>query len=203
MRQFRHLASAVRRKRVRELQTTASHLSQERFLQLLKGGLVAALLGLVGYVDLVTGYEISVFPLYVLPISLAVLFFGVPAGVAAAGAAGLVWTWADVAAGHAYSKPWIIYVNAGSRLVLFLFIALAAGNMVTALRRARSPLRSFSGTLPVCAHCGKVADHDGYWWEFREFLREFGGAVTQSKLCPDCAHEAYVAEEESAPPISG
>ncbi len=160
------------------------------------------MLGLVGYVDVVTGYEVSVFPLYALPIGLAVFFFGVQAGIAAAGAAGLAWVWADVTTGHVYSKPWIIYVNAGSRLVLFLFVALAVGNMVATLRRARSPLRPLSGTLPVCAHCGKVADHDGYWWEVREFLREFGGAVTQSKLCPDCAHEAYAAEQEPAPPIS-
>jgi hypothetical protein len=177
-------------------------LSQERFLQILKGGLVAALLGLVGCVDDVTGYEMSVFPLQALPISLAVLFFGVQAGIAAAGAAGLVWVWADVSAGHVYSRPWIIYVNAGSRLVFFLFVALAVGNMLATLRRARSPLRPVSGTLPVCAHCGKVADRDGYGWEVRDFLREFGGAVTQSKLCPDCTHEAYAADEESAPPIS-
>src|SRR5512147_1130606 len=147
MRQFLHLASAARRKPVRELQTTASHVSQERIFQLLKGGLVAASLCLVGYVDVVTGYEVSVFPLYALPIGLAVFFFGVQAGIAAAGAAGLAWAWADVTTGHVYSKPWIIYFNAGSRLVFFLFVALAAGNAIATLRRARSSLRPFSGSL--------------------------------------------------------
>jgi hypothetical protein len=101
-----------------------------------------------------------------------------------------------------YSKPWIAYFNAGSRLVFFLFVALAVAYMVGTLRRTRRQLQAFSGTLPVCAHCCKVRDHDGYWWEFRDFLREYGGAVTQSKLCPDCGHEAYAAEEESAAPIS-
>jgi hypothetical protein len=201
MRQFRRFAQAARRTAARELQTTASYLPQERIVQILKGALVAALLGLVGYVDVVTGYEISVFSLYALPIGLAVVLFGMLAGIATAGAAGLVWAWADVAAGHAYSRPWIIYVNAASRLVFFILVALVIAHIIATVRRARAPLRPLSGTLPVCTHCGKVADQNGYWWEVRDFLREFGGAVTQSKLCPDCAHEEYAEQQEPAPPI--
>jgi hypothetical protein len=54
----------------------------------------------------------------------------------------------------------------------------------------------------VCTGCGKVRDRDGYWWEVKGYLREYGGAVNQSKLCPDCAHKAHAAEEYSTAPIS-
>ncbi len=172
-------------------------MSQERLLQILKASLAAALLGTVGFVDLFTGYEISVFPLYAPPISLAVWFFGVWAGTAA-----LVWIWADIAVGHVDSKPWIVYLNAGSQVVFFLFVALAGGYMVTTLRRARSQSRPFSKTLPICTGCGKVFDRDVYWWNFRGYLREYSCAVTLSKLCADCTHEAYITEEKSATPIS-
>lgn len=118
-------------------------MSQERSYQFLKGGLVAALLALVGYIDLVTGYELSAFPLYALPIALAVAY------------------------------------------------------MIGNLRRARSQLQNFSGTLTVCTACSRVRDRDGYWWEVQSYLRAYGGALTQAKLCPDCAHEAYVPDQHA------
>lgn len=177
--------------------TGGTDLSKEQLLHVLKPGLIVALLGLVGYIDATTGYEISIFPLYALPIALTVRFFGIGAGMAAAGLAALLWMWADIAAGHVYSQPWIMYVNSAGRLLFFLFVALAVGYMIGNRRRARSQLRNFSGTLPVCTACSRVRDRNGYWWDVQSYLREFGGALTRAKLCPDCAHEAYVPDEHS------
>jgi hypothetical protein len=54
----------------------------------------------------------------------------------------------------------------------------------------------------VDAIAGYETDRDGYWWELRGYLREFGSPVPRSKLCPDCAHEIYAVEQQSVAPIS-
>lgn len=162
-------------------------------------GFVVGTLGLVAYVDLATGFEISVFPLYALPISIAAWYFGGWGGVATAISSCGVWFWADVASGHVYTKPWIVYLNAGSRLVFFLFVALTVAYMASTLRRARAKLQAFSGTLPVCTDCEKIGDQNGYWWHFRAYLREYGDVVIQRKLCPDCARKNYSVDE--TPPV--
>lgn len=172
---------------------------QRKILNLFKWGLVLALLAFAGYVDKVTGYEVSAFPLYSLPISLAVWYFGTWAGVSTAFACVIVWYWSDIATGHAYSEPWIIYVNGGSRFVFFLFVAITVGLMVSTLRRARARLSAFTETITVCHSCRTVRDHDGYWWEFTAYLREYGGATIQRKLCPDCARKTYADNVPSTP----
>lgn len=170
---------------------------QNRLHELLKFGLVAASLALVGYIDVLTGYEVSVFPLYALPVALAAWLSGAWAGTATSMIATAIWAWADLATGHVYSKTWILYVNGGARLAFFLFVALAVAYMIGNLRRARSQLQNFSGTLAVCTACSRVRDRDEYWWEVQAYLREYGGALTQAKLCPECAHEAYVTDRHS------
>lgn len=176
-------------------------MSQQKIFRIIKLGFLIGVLGLVGYIDQITSFEISIFPLYALPITLAVWYFGGWAGIAMAVACVSVWFWADVATGHVYSKPWIVYVNGGSRFIFFLFVALSVEYMLRTLQRARRKLRAFSGTLPICTDCRKVGDHDGYWWEFSAYFREYGDVVIQHKLCPDCARKKYAVDKTPSMPI--
>ncbi|OIQ03914.1 MAG: hypothetical protein AUK36_02485 [Zetaproteobacteria bacterium CG2_30_59_37] len=48
-----------------------------------------------------------------------------------------------------------------------------------------------SGLVPICSHCKKVRDDQGYWEHIEDYLTEHSGAVVSHGLCPDCAHELY------------
>jgi hypothetical protein len=63
-------------------------------------GLVLALLALSGYVDWFTGFEVSVFLLYTVPVGLATRALGLGAGLLCAVAAMAVWVFADIHGGH-------------------------------------------------------------------------------------------------------
>jgi hypothetical protein len=153
--------------------------------------LVVASLALVGYIDRVTGYEVSVFLLYAVPVAMATRWLGTAAGLLTAMAATGVWVWADVASGHTYSKAWILYVNAFNRMVFFVLTVAAIRYMVGRHRSLLRRLSAFTGTQPVCTQCHHVAGHDGYWRSFEDHLAEFGGATIQHKVCPDCARRGY------------
>lgn len=173
-------------------------MSQQDIFRFLKVGVVLVLLTFVGALDWLTGYEVSVFPLYAVPIAIATWLFGLRTGVATAGAATLVWFWADAAAGHTYSRQWIAYVNAGARLIFFLIAAVAADSVMRAFREAAQRRSGLSAPLPQCADCGKIRDGDGYWWDIEAWLRTHRNRANTTKLCPDCARRAYV-DEPPAP----
>ncbi len=173
-------------------------MSQRYFFRILKIAITLATLAFAGCIDRITGYEISVFPLYVVPIGFAVWLFGVRTGVVMAIAATIVWFWADVAAGHVYSRHWIPYVNAAARLIFFLMTALAAHFAMRLLNRRVTRYAGPVGSLPVCTDCGKIRDEDGYWWHAQAWLRESSGRSLTNKFCPDCARKTYAGDTPTA-----
>lgn len=79
----------------------------------------------IGYVDYVTGYGISVFIFYGVPIFAAAWYCSKNLGVLAALIAGLTWWWADLMSGHPYDYSWIQGWETTMRLGFFMFVALA------------------------------------------------------------------------------
>jgi diguanylate cyclase (GGDEF)-like protein len=84
-----------------------------------------ALLGvlLVGALDLVTGYEISLSLLYLVPVSLATWYCDRRAGVAIAALSSVAWFVADRYSGHVYSRELIEVWNTLVRLGFFIVTA--------------------------------------------------------------------------------
>ena len=153
--------------------------------------LIVASLALCGLLDYVTGYEISVFVVYVLPIALSVRFFGWRGGSLVSVFCAVVWVIADVATGHHYSGPWVVYWNALNRLVFFLCVVMGVHYTQATLAVNRKRLLAFSGPLPICTQCHRIGSRQGYWQTFDSYLCEHGGAEPQHKICPDCARRSY------------
>jgi diguanylate cyclase (GGDEF)-like protein len=93
--------------------------------------LALALLGvlLVGALDLLSGYEISLSLLYLVPVSLATWYSGRRSGVAIALLSSVAWFVADRAAGHLYSNQLIEFWNTLVRLGFFLVTAGLLGEV--------------------------------------------------------------------------
>lgn len=87
----------------------------------------------IGALDWLTGYEVSVLALYLLPPALVGWHAGRRAALALSALGAGAWLWADLYAGHAYSHPGIPYWNAVPRLAIFA----AFGVLAAELRRAR------------------------------------------------------------------
>jgi hypothetical protein len=87
----------------------------------------------IGVLDWVTGYEVSVLALYLVPPALAGWHGGRRAAIALSALGAGVWLWADLYAGHVYSHPGIPYWNSVPRLAIFA----AFGVLAAELRKAR------------------------------------------------------------------
>ena len=88
------------------------------------GGL--CLLLLVGFIDYVTGYRVTVLVFYLLPILYVLRNAGAGFAFAMAGLAAVVWLVADIAAGDRYPDFLTPAWNLGIRLSIFLLVVILA-----------------------------------------------------------------------------
>jgi len=81
-----------------------------------------ALVGLVGFLDYKTGYELSFSAFYLLPVAFVAWTVGRDIAFLISVVSAIVWYFADQKAGHVYSEAHIAYWNAGIRLIIFVIV---------------------------------------------------------------------------------
>ena len=116
---------------------------------------------IIGFIDHLTGYEVSVSLLYLAPVLLAAWYAGPGAGAIISLLCCLSWFVADVAAGQAIGHPVIETWNSLVRLAYFIAIALFA----SALRKSLSNERRLARTDALTGVCsrrafGELLEHD-------------------------------------------
>jgi signal transduction histidine kinase len=80
---------------------------------------------LVGYIDYVTGYEVSIILFYAIPIVLMVWFNDRSSAIFIAILCSIIWWWADEASGHIYLEGWHHLWQTGEGLAFFLLFVQA------------------------------------------------------------------------------
>ena len=63
--------------------------------------------------------------------------------------------------------------------------------LIRSLQAALQEVRTLAGLLPICAHCKKIRDDDGYWTQIEEYLRVRTAADFTHGICPDCARRYF------------
>jgi PAS domain S-box-containing protein len=59
--------------------------------------------------------------------------------------------------------------------------------LIGELKQALADVKTLRGLLPICAHCKKIRDDQGYWSRIETFLRHHSEAEFTHGICPDCA----------------
>ena len=150
-------------------------------------GLIVAgcwlLLGVLGWLDYITGYEMSFFVFYSVPVGVAAWWLGRWPAMGLALGATLTWLLADYFSGAKYSAPFFYYWNSTIHFIAFMINAVTIAKIKGDLDRrhllaeelasARETLRALSELLPVCAACGKP----------REGAGDSGGAELAALVC--------------------
>jgi diguanylate cyclase (GGDEF)-like protein len=100
------------------------------------------LIGCIGIIDFLTGYEAAFSLFYLIPISLVAWVTGRQLGIVAYLASAFAWLISDMAAGHSYSQPTIYAWNTLIVLSFFVIVAL----LLSAFRRALEHERALTHT---------------------------------------------------------
>ncbi|MBL7647932.1 MAG: hypothetical protein JNK74_17255 [Candidatus Hydrogenedentes bacterium] len=59
------------------------------------------------------------------------------------------------------------------------------------LEEAMRNLKLLQGMLPICAHCKKVRDDQGYWTQIEQYIHTHSEAEFTHGICPDCIKEHF------------
>ncbi|HEV2210685.1 MAG TPA: PAS domain S-box protein [Verrucomicrobiae bacterium] len=63
--------------------------------------------------------------------------------------------------------------------------------LVLQLQAALAEVKTLSGLLPICAHCKKIRDDQGYWSQIELYVRQHSNANFTHSICPDCSRTFY------------
>jgi two-component system, response regulator PdtaR len=59
------------------------------------------------------------------------------------------------------------------------------------LQEALDKVNMLSGLLPICSHCKKIRDDEGYWQQVEVYIRDHSEAEFSHGICPDCMRNFY------------
>jgi uncharacterized PurR-regulated membrane protein YhhQ (DUF165 family) len=63
--------------------------------------------------------------------------------------------------------------------------------LIQELKQTLSEVKTLRGYLPICSHCKKIRDDQGYWQQIETYMREHTEAEFSHSICPDCAKKLY------------
>ncbi len=70
-------------------------------------------------------------------------------------------------------------------------LASRARKLEAAVAEALSSAKILRGLLPICAHCKKVRDDQGYWTRIEDYISRHSEADFSHGFCPDCIEKHY------------
>jgi hypothetical protein len=156
-----------------------------------------ALLAVVTWVDYVTGCEISVFFLYILPLAWASWFLGRSGGLTLSVLVTLAHVGTDSMSGLHYSHEWILWERGVANFVLCAFIAFSIHTFRIGRKIDRERIRKLEELLQVCPGCGRINHSDGQWKDLETCLHERPTTQPEHRLCPACAAARELADYPS------
>lgn len=59
------------------------------------------------------------------------------------------------------------------------------------LQIALEQIKTLKGILPICSHCKKIRDDEGYWERVEAYVSKHTEAEFSHSICPDCVTELY------------
>jgi len=170
---------------------------------------VVILVALIGVADWRTGYEISFFVFYFLPVCMAAWFLGLAGAITTSVLCRIVWATADLNSGRSYSSDAYAVWNAVVRLISFLAIG-ALGWLVSRLRRSLdreqassvalrqtlSRVKVLESFLTICAQCKKIRNKEGIWEPLEVYVGQHSATRFSHGYCPQCARDAMRSMDE-------
>jgi hypothetical protein len=129
------------------------------------------------------GWEVALFPLYMLPVAVLAWNFGTKGAVSGVLFGIAFWLGSSFITAQPFSYEWIRYYNAGVRGLVFA----ATGVFIILFKRVveqhRARMEAMRTLLNVCHGCGSVQGSDGQWIPFEDLI---GKKPAQTCECPKC-----------------
>ena len=150
----------------------------------------------IGLTDYCTGYELSFFVFYFIPIAIAAWWVSPTSSYLIAILSSIVWFLCNHYLYLPYSSTISPYWNVTIHLLSFLIIAYTISKIRFLLSEEQetsqwqlTQIKTMSGLVSICASCRKIRDNSGYWTRVEEYLSEHTDAAFTHGLCEECVYK--------------
>jgi len=59
------------------------------------------------------------------------------------------------------------------------------------LYKARNEIKALQGIIPICSHCKKIRDDEGFWSQVESYISKRTDTHFSHSVCPDCSEKYY------------
>lgn len=63
--------------------------------------------------------------------------------------------------------------------------------LIADLQKALAEVKRLSGLLPICSHCKKIRDDQGYWRQLEAYIQEHSEAQFSHGICQECMEKFF------------
>jgi hypothetical protein len=180
---------------------------------LLHGSLSLLLVAAVCVIDVLTGIDLVLSPLYLLAVIIGTWRGGLWIGIGTAIASGLGGALGELLLSdpylhldNSYATAWIPFWNASARTLVLLAATVTVSKLQTLLRdrdravrelgRALGQIRTLESLLPVCAWCKRIRDESAgnEWKPIERYIAEHTDTQFSHGMCPDCFERVWQEE---------
>jgi hypothetical protein len=64
-------------------------------------------------------------------------------------------------------------------------------HLIAQLTAALEQVKTLKGFIPLCCHCKKIRDDEGYWSSIEAYIKSHSEAEFTHSMCPECATKLY------------
>lgn len=68
--------------------------------------------------------------------------------------------------------------------------------LILRLQNALDEVKQLSGLLPICGHCHKIRDDEGYWNKLETYIQNHSDVSFSHGICPECLQGVYAKMEK-------
>jgi ABC-type nitrate/sulfonate/bicarbonate transport system substrate-binding protein len=76
----------------------------------------------------------------------------------------------------------------------FYRLSVKVRQQAESIRKAMADIKVLEGIIPICAHCKKIRDDQGYWKQLEAYISDHSDALFSHGICNECEKKYYPEE---------
>ena len=85
----------------------------------------------------------------------------------------------------------VVWSNVSESVPLPGWTSWKIGLDLTELESMREQVKVLQGLIPICAHCKKIRNDQGFWTQLEAYLAEHSEADFTHGICPECMQQYF------------
>jgi hypothetical protein len=162
---------------------------------------LSSIILLIGYWDYRTGFMLSLFPLYLIPLVLIAWHDKKTVTLAMSLAAGAIIVVKDTVGKYPAEHGFYYIWDESVKVVLLILISYGVWEIRALLEekdrtnqeltKALSEIRELREMIPICAWCHSIRNDRGFYEKVEVYLSQLTGATFTHGICPSCMKKYY------------